>query len=358
VYVQSAKCALAFDFGDVVAPLLGAIGNGVTPGGAKLGKYKPCALPPLLREILQPGDFTPAYNLPIVLLVLLVLFVFTSLAMGLLNLTSPLYLTYVGVACIGGYWLYSELTTGKRRRQFIKKHGCKPALRFKTKDPIFGLDMFFAFNKWVKNHRSLENIDREYFRSGSVGTIESQFFRYFFILTVEPENIKTVLSTNFKTFGIIQPRADMKLLLGQSIFVTEGAEWHQSRELLRPCFARSQVADLNMLEKHVTRMVEQLPKDGATVDLAPHFFRLTLDIAVEFLFGDNTSSGNGSNEDILDNDAFARVWDAMIQDLLDTETNSKFWVIHTILDLIRINPRFKRHFQAVHSTCNIYSSSL
>ena len=63
--------------------------------------------------------------------------------------------------------------------------------------------------------------------------------------------------------------------------------------MLRPQFARQQVADLQLEEVHVQDMFQHLTtKDGWTdyVDLSPLFFRLTLDSATEFLFGQSVDS--------------------------------------------------------------------
>jgi cytochrome P450 len=58
--------------------------------------------------------------------------------------------------------------------------------------------------------------------------------------------------------------------------------------MLRPNFVRSQVGDLPTFEKHVKHLVAAIPTDGSTVDLSPFFFRLTMDSATEFLFGEST----------------------------------------------------------------------
>lgn len=68
-----------------------------------------------------------------------------------------------------------------------------------------------------------------------------------------------------------------------------------SRGLLRPQFARHQVGDLELEELHVQNMMRALPVDPQTgktqeVDLQVLFFRLTIDSATEFLFGESVDS--------------------------------------------------------------------
>ena len=60
--------------------------------------------------------------------------------------------------------------------------------------------------------------------------------------------------------------------------------------MLRPNFVRAQVADLDLFERHVGRVIEVLPKDGSKVDLADYFFKMTMDSATEFLFGESTGT--------------------------------------------------------------------
>lgn len=59
---------------------------------------------------------------------------------------------------------------------------------------------------------------------------------------------------------------------------------------MRPNFNKSLVADLNIFEKHIQILFSQIPRDGATFDLQSLFFKLTLDTATEFLFGQSVHS--------------------------------------------------------------------
>lgn len=54
---------------------------------------------------------------------------------------------------------------------------------------------------------------------------------------------------------------------------------------MRPTFAKLQVSNLDTYEEHVSHLINLIPSNGATVDLAPLFFRLTIDAATEVLFG-------------------------------------------------------------------------
>ena len=63
---------------------------------------------------------------------------------------------------------------------------------------------------------------------------------------------------------------------------------------MRPQFSREQVSDLDLEESHVQNLMQAIPvqADGwtSTTDLQTLFFRLTLDSACEFLFGESVDS--------------------------------------------------------------------
>lgn len=85
------------------------------------------------------------------------------------------------------------------------------------------------------------------------------------------------------------------------IFTLNGAGWVHSREMLRPNFAKSQVADLGTFERHVAKLITLIPRDGSTIDLSDLFFRLTMDSATEFLFGESAETlGDGGGQAFAD----------------------------------------------------------
>ena len=59
--------------------------------------------------------------------------------------------------------------------------------------------------------------------------------------------------------------------------------------MLRPNFVRSQIGDLETFDRHVSHLIQAIPKDGSMVNLQDLFFRLTIDSATEFLFGESTN---------------------------------------------------------------------
>ena len=105
-------------------------------------------------------------------------------------------------------------------------------------------------------------------------------------LTIEPSQIKAILSTQFDNFGK-GPRfyAIWSPLLGDSIFATDGETWHQNRKLLRPMFSKDRISDLKIFEKHSDVLLSKLPASGETVDVCDLFYHFTMDVITDFLMG-------------------------------------------------------------------------
>lgn len=175
------------------------------------------------------------------------------------------------------------------RRQFARTHGCQTVARSLTKDPFLGLDAIPGTIRAVRQHKMLET-SRERFRVyGNTFTVKELQRRA--ILTIEPENIKTILSIKFKDYGISHRLEPFKPLLGKGIFDTDGDHWASSRALIRPSFTRDQVADLTSFENLIQDLFILLPRDGKTVvDLQDLFFRYTIDSTTEFLFGQSVGT--------------------------------------------------------------------
>ncbi|KAI4088188.1 MAG: hypothetical protein L6R37_008232 [Teloschistes peruensis] len=110
-------------------------------------------------------------------------------------------------------------------------------------------------------------------------------------MTIEPDNIKAVLSTHFQDFIVGAPRRRaLSPVLAKSVLIADRAEWEHARALLRPSFARSQIGDLVTIELHVKNLLDVLPRDGSTVDLAEIFLRFTADVTTDFMFGESILS--------------------------------------------------------------------
>ena len=185
--------------------------------------------------------------------------------------------------------LYWEITTGASHRRIMKAKNCKPAKTDRGWPFLFGLDILQRDLALARRHRLLEFIEELFQRLGT-NTFSQHVVGTPLFTTMEPENVKAMLATDFKSFCLGATREPLVPFLGQGIFSSDGARWQHSRDMLRPNFVRTQIGDTRMFERHVQRLFDLIPRDGATIDLMQPFSKLTLDISTEFLFGESTNT--------------------------------------------------------------------
>ncbi|KAI1975534.1 hypothetical protein LOZ53_004388 [Ophidiomyces ophidiicola] len=125
-------------------------------------------------------------------------------------------------------------------------------------------------------------------------TLEVKIGSKSIIISRDPENVKAILATQFAEYGKGENfHREWKPFLGDAIFTTDGDQWHSSRALIRPMFARDRVSDLSTFERHTLKLITILssPKlEGKPVDVHNLFLRLTMDIATDFLLGSSVNS--------------------------------------------------------------------
>ncbi|KAJ5597960.1 cytochrome P450 [Penicillium hordei] len=197
----------------------------------------------------------------------------------------------------------------KRQRPDPLNQGCQPLRMYPHKDRIFGLDFVYQNVTTFRRHKYLETLKNRYQTLGT--TYGVRVFNRRGILTSDPENIKTILSTRFKDYSLGNRVPIMGPLLGRGIFVSDGQDWSHSRALLRPNFVKEQVADLRMIETHLAQLLKLIPSDGRTViELQDLFLRFTLDSATDFLFGHSLHTlSRGTAKDQQFGQAFALALD-------------------------------------------------
>jgi hypothetical protein len=216
---------------------------------------------------------------------------------------------FIAAGSFLAYVLFTRITLYLNRRAFKKQNGCQECPYVYHKDPLLGIDVVRTNLRNSKTHTILENTQSR-FKSLGTNTFHSRIVAMPLIQTIEPENIKTILSLKFKDYSLGARGKAFAPLLGHGIFNADGERWANSRHLLRPNFARDQVGDLEAFERHFKLMLKHVPKDGSTVDLQELFFRLTIDSATEFLFNHSTNSlrtmgqDEDDNEDVIFSKAF------------------------------------------------------
>ncbi len=121
-------------------------------------------------------------------------------------------------------------------------------------------------------------------------TVEQCFIGDIAFDTIDPANLEALLSTKSKDFSFGRRRDITFPLLGDGIFTQEGAAWKHSREMLRAPLQHKHYENLDVFKQSVDDLIDILFSQSDVVDLQPLFFRLTLDVSTEFLFGESVKS--------------------------------------------------------------------
>ncbi|KAJ4396877.1 hypothetical protein N0V93_001099 [Gnomoniopsis smithogilvyi] len=212
---------------------------------------------------------------------------------------------------IVGVWVVTVLFSRLRESHRLSKLGAR-ALRIPTWLPL-GLDIVYGAVQATIHHKNLEKWLEFYSTAKTDGngngsyTAELTVMGRRTVFTSDPENIKAILATQFHEFGKGEIfHREWQEFLGDSIFTTDGAMWHTSRQLLRPQFIKDRISDLDCFEEHLQtfframanggalkgedQQVDMAAVNGRVLDISDLFFRYSLDVATDFLLGKNVKS--------------------------------------------------------------------
>ncbi|KAG7293118.1 hypothetical protein NEMBOFW57_003164 [Staphylotrichum longicolle] len=185
----------------------------------------------------------------------------------------------------------------------------------------FGLDFLYNGIRASMKYQNL-TLWRGMFANAGSQTVELRVAGRRIVFTADHENIKAILATQFGDYGKGEPfHKEWKPFLGDSIFTTDGALWHDSRQLIRPQFVKDRVSDLHVFESHMQTLFKAIANGGALngenqsvdieagngkpVDISDLFFRYTLDAATDFLLGYDVKSLSNPRQEFAD--AFGEV---------------------------------------------------
>jgi hypothetical protein len=155
----------------------------------------------------------------------------------LLNPTVTLVGTLAVVFVIVRYVVQAH-----HHRKQAKALGCKPARSGPT--TFFGIPAFLRLGKAVREKIWIDFLTDEFKVHGN--TYRQAFLGREMMTTIEPENIKAILATQFKDFCLGTRHQQFDPLLGDGIFTLDGAGWSHARGLLRPQFTRDQVNSIGV----------------------------------------------------------------------------------------------------------------
>ena len=196
-------------------------------------------------------------------------------------------------ACIGilVFPIISHLWKSRRRQRVARARGCSPAPSAEQRDRIFGLDSLIQLYQSIRKNR--RNVSMRILFDKYGHTFQVNSWSTTKIFSIEPQNLQSVLATDFTSWGVQPLRLfAFEPFVGKGIMCSDGTFWEHSRALIKPTFARSQIADLHLktFDAQVKRLIALIPGDGSSVDLQPLFGRLALDSSTEFLFGESVGS--------------------------------------------------------------------
>lgn len=107
-----------------------------------------------------------------------------------------------------------------------KRLGCKPAFVRKCQLPL-GIDLFLRDKEATDNHILQNDEVAVYKELGCRATWSQSLLGINFIVTVDPENIKSLLATQFKNFELGNSRrGSYEPFIGKGIFTSDGSHWY------------------------------------------------------------------------------------------------------------------------------------
>ena len=234
------------------------------------------------------------------------------------------------------YLVLCRLQSHVRRRRLAGHHNCGATRTLSVAE-------YLSETEWkrfqdMQDHAYLEGAQHRYKKFGN--TFRTSTFSTVLFNTIEPRNIKAVLSDNFLDYSIGQQRKDaFRPLLEDGIFNSDGNAWAQARKLIRPCLVGSRAAQIALFEPHVNNFIQFAQGAGGSVDLQELFFKMTLDVSSDLLFNRSCFSLVQNKDSVAG--AFAKAF-SVVQSTLGT---------HLCLGrLAKVvpEPGYKAHLQWLH----------
>ncbi|KAH0526268.1 hypothetical protein TsFJ059_009614 [Trichoderma semiorbis] len=241
-----------------------------------------------------------------------------ALFLNRFNDSTSLYCIFILVFAI--YVYYEWLGRGKRGN-------FQPARRFHQSERIFGLSLFKSLAASSKAGTYLKDARERFEKNGYTHSIVLAGSTI--IQTAEPENLKAVLGTLQGDYDSGTVRYNSAFpLLGKGIFTLDGDYWVHSRAILKPCFTRTEIFNLQNVETHVSRLISLILQDNEAVDLKPLFFLLSLDTSTVFLLGESTNSLLSSKGSVTEGEEFANAFKFCTKEIMTRVRMGKFMFLH------------------------------
>ena len=99
------------------------------------------------------------------------------------------------------YQIVQYFTVGRKRQAIAREKGCVPAKSYPQRETIIGYDIFRTNIQALKAHKFLE-LQLGRFKEMGINTYQMVALGRRFIITTEPENLKTIQATSFKSWSL------------------------------------------------------------------------------------------------------------------------------------------------------------
>lgn len=133
-------------------------------------------------------------------------------------------------------------------------------------------------------------------RHGNV--VHLKFWNDAVLFVNDPEVIKHILKTNSENYPRGRSIADLKPLLGEGLFLSEGEHWKAQHKLLQPVFHQHRMDAFAVLLQEdlrgIVRTLERHADEGTPVDLEQEFIALLFSLTVRYLVTPESAMDNAA----------------------------------------------------------------
>lgn len=138
---------------------------------------------------------------------------------------STMY-SYILAISILAYWIVKRVVASTEERIVARKNACQPCARLPQRERVIGFSLFKQDAAAAREGKSLQTAQDRFRSLGD--TFSGVILGQFFISTIDPENAKALLSSQFGHFDSGK-KALFGPFLGHSMLTTDGAPWKHSR---------------------------------------------------------------------------------------------------------------------------------
>lgn len=136
-----------------------------------------------------------------------------------------MYLYFLPLSLLA-YWAVKQIINFFEQRKFSLDNGCLPCRRMPQRERLIGYHLYKQDVAMARQGRSLQTAQNRFRLFGHTfsGVVMGQSF----ITTIDPENVKALLSSQFSDFNSGK-KSLFGPFIGDSMLTTDGAMWKNSR---------------------------------------------------------------------------------------------------------------------------------